>query len=365
VAGLWSNLKHISAMARMFVQICSTKYLRTKVRVVPFAYLDVVDRCNSRCRTCDIWRPRPDSPPELTTDEILSLRPALRRLKTQIVSIGGGEPTLRHDLETCIAAFRKDGMSVHINTNALAIDQARARSLAQAGLSVVYVSCDHPDRDGYKAIRGVDGLNRVVAAVEHFRSLPEPIPVGINVVVSRLNQDALEALADRCIKWGVQKLQFIPVHTYLRYREMVQAALEQLTPRREDLPDIKATIGRIASRLQALGIETNSRFYIDHFETAYEFVRPVPCLAGSLFVMINPFGDVFPCYQQQKGLNIRQMPLDAIVRSTEFRAQRRGVVGCNLACWDAGSAEPSIRFHLPYLLRHPIEVYREARMHLG
>jgi len=349
----------------MFVQICSAKYLRTNVRVVPFVYLDVVDRCNSRCRTCDIWRIRRDSPPELSTAEILSLRPALRRLKTQIVSIGGGEPTLRDDLETCIAAFRDDGMSVHMNTNALSIDLARARSLAHAGLSVAYISCDHPDREGYKAIRGVDGLDRVVAAIEHFRSLPTPIPVGINVVVSGLNQDALEALVARCIEWGVQKVQFIPVHTYLRYREMVRPALEQLTPRREDLPAIKATLTRVTRRLQELGIETNSRFYIEHFETAYESVRSVPCLAGSLFVMVNPFGDVFPCYQQQKGLNIRQTPLDAIVRSAEFREQRRCVVGCSLACWDAGSAEPSIRFHLPYLLRHPIEVYREARMHLG
>jgi MoaA/NifB/PqqE/SkfB family radical SAM enzyme len=280
------------------------------------------------------------------------------------VSVGGGEPTLRDDLEACIAGFRDDGMGVHINTNALAVDRTRAQSLAEAGLSVAYISCDHPDRDGYKAVRGVDGLDRVVAAIGHFRSLPRPIPVGINVVVSRLNQDVLERLAARSVEWGVQKVQFIPVQTYLRYREMDRSALQQLVPRREHLPDIKATLQRVASRLRERGIETNSSFFIDHFEKAYEPIRSVPCLAGTLFVMINPFGYVAPCYQWAKDLNIREMPLDEIVRSRAFRDQRASVRGCRRTCWDTGSAEPSIRFHFPYLLRHPVQIYREARMHL-
>ncbi|MBN1345936.1 MAG: radical SAM protein [Phycisphaerae bacterium] len=358
-------MKAVFAMANTFARVWTTRHLGATPSVIPFVYLDITDRCNSRCRSCSIWRPREPGPAELTTEEILGLVPSLRALRTQIVSIGGGEPLLRTDLETCVSAFREAGCAVHMNTNALAIDEARATSLTEAGLSVAYISCDHPDPDGYREVRGVDGLDRVVSAIAHFQSGPKAIPVGINMVVSRLNQDAIERMAERCIEWGVVKAQFIPVHGLLRHRSIDRRSIEPLLPQTKDLPTIKAALRRATRRLRHSGIETNSEYFIDLFERAYEPVRTIPCMAGSLFVMINPFGDVVPCYQYGGRLSIRGMPLEEIVRSEAFRKQRHCVAECSIACWDSGSAEPSIRFHLPYLLRHPIQIYQEARLHLG
>ncbi len=172
-------------------------------------------------------------------------------------------------------------------------------------------------------------------------------------------------MAQRCIDWGVSKAQFIPIHTHLQHREMDRAELAPLIPKKEDLPAIKASIKRATYKLREHGIETNSNFFIDLFDRAYQPVRSVPCMAGTLFVMVNPFGYVVPCYQRAQRLNVREMPLDAIVRSPTYQKQCRSVANCELPCWDAGSAEPSIRFYLPYLLFHPIEIYRQARMHLG
>lgn len=361
----WSGLTSSFEMVRLFAAIWRARHMWARVRHVPFVYLDIVDRCNSRCRTCDIWKVREGTPPELTTREILSLRPALRQLKTRVVSIGGGEPLLRQDLETCIAGFHEIGISVHMNSNGLLIDEKRARSLADAGLGVVYFSCDHPEAKGYQAIRGVDGLDRLRAAIEHLRSLPKPVPVGLNMVVSRLNQDVIERMAERAVEWGVRKLQFIPVHAHLRHRDMEMGIIHPLIPGPEDMPSIKGALKRATHRLRKLGIETNSRFFIKHFDVAYRPVRAVPCLAGTLFLTINPFGQVMPCYQLRTPCNIREKPLDLIVRSPEYEAERANVARCYAACWDTGSAEPNIRFHLPYLLSHPLETYRQARMHLG
>jgi MoaA/NifB/PqqE/SkfB family radical SAM enzyme len=351
-------------MFKLFVAVWRARYLRAKIRQMPFVYLDIVDRCNSQCLTCDIWKVRKGTPPELSTHEILSLRPALRQLRTRIVSIGGGEPTLRSDLEACIAGFREIGISVHMNSNGLLIDEKRARTLADAGLSVVYFSCDHPDPERYKAIRGVDGLDQLKTAIKHFQSLPRPVPVGLNMVVSRLNQDALEEMAQRAIEWEVQKLQFIPIHTHLQHRDMDPEVLRPMIPKAEDMPSIKARLLEITHRLRERGMETNSKFFIKHFDAAYKSVRSVPCFAGTLFVMVNPFGQVIPCYQHRTTCNIRNMSLDVILRSKEYQEGRRLVTRCGQACWDTGSAEPNIRFYLPYLMSHPFEIYRQARMHL-
>jgi len=358
---LWSSLNSTLSLAGLFASSWAARRFHITTGRLPLVHIMITDRCNSRCRGCDIWELRPDSPPELTTEEILGLLPALRALKTRIVSIAGGEPTLRDDLETCIKAFHDAGMGVHMLSNGLALGADRARSLVEAGLSVVRISCDHVNPEGYKAIRGVDGYHKVVAAMRHFRSLPKPIPVGVNVVISRLNQDSIGQFADRAIEWGVQKLQFIPIHTHLQHRTMDRAIFEPLMPALEDLPAIIEALKQATKRLREAGIRTNSTYFIDHFDLAYKPLRPVPCMVGVFSVTLTPFGEVVPCYQIPSGLNIRDMPLDQIIRSKEFRELRRQVARCRMPCWDVGFAEPNLLFHLPYLLRHPVEALRQVR----
>jgi len=245
----------------------------------------------------------------------------------------------------------------------LAIDSDRARSLAEAGLSVARISCDHVTPEGYRQIRGVDGYDKAVATMRHFRSLPQPIPVAVNVVISRLNQDVLHLFPDRAVEWGIQRLQFIPIHTRMSFR-MGEEPFEPLVPSPEDLPRILATLKDVAKRLRKAGVQTNSSYYLKHFDRAYVPPRRVRCAAGSFAVVVTTFGEVVPCYpwfESPRGLNVRDMPLDEIVRSDEFQHIRTCVRKCCQACWDQGETEPSLLFHLPYLLRHPLEVLRQVR----
>ena len=358
---LWSEVKSTLSLTRLFLSGWTARRFGTRCSQLPVANVMVVDRCNSRCRGCDIWKHRPDTPPELTTEEILGLLPALRGLKTRIVSFAGGEPTLRDDLETCIKAFRDAGMHVHMSSNGLAIDADLARSLAEAGLSVVRISCDHVTPEGYKAARGVDGYDKAVAAMRHFRSLPRPLNVCVNVVISRLNQDYICKFPERAVEWGVQKVQFIPIHMHLQHRRMDPEVFDPLVPSTEDTPGIIADLKRATERLREAGIRTNLSYFIDHFDLAYKPVRPVPCMAGIFSVHITPFGEVVPCYQLSTGLNVRDMPLDRILRSREFRQMRRRVACCGMPCWDVGYAKSSLMYHIPYLLRHPAEAMQQVR----
>ncbi|KKL24851.1 hypothetical protein LCGC14_2411200, partial [marine sediment metagenome] len=88
----------------------------------------------------------------------------------------------------------------------------------------------------------------------------------------------------------------------------------------------------------------------------------VRCVSGLLSVIVGPFGEVSPCYQVPTSLNVRDMSLEEIVLSEQFDDSRRRVAACEAACWDVGPAEPSICFHLPYLLAHPLKIWRQARL---
>jgi len=358
-----SNSTSYLALARTYLSVWGAARLGWRVREVPLVFLRVTDRCNSRCLSCDGWVLRADNPPELTTDEICGLVPALKKLRTRVVALLGGEPTIREDLETCIRAIRQGGMSVQIHTNGLAIDADRARSLADAGLNVARISCDHVAAEGYQRIRGVDGYDQAVAAMRHFRSLPEPLPVAVNVVISRLNQDVIDQFPDRAVEWGIQRMQFIPIHTRMSFR-MGDSAFAPLVPDVSDLPAILSALDRAADRLRAAGIGTNSSYYLRHFDRAYTSRRRVRCAAGSFAVVVTTFGEVVPCYpcpSESEGPSVCRMPLDEAVNSEAFRHLRNCARTCDKVCWDQGETEPSLLFHMPYVLRHPLEVLQQVR----
>src|SRR6266478_72186 len=68
--------------------------------------LSVTDRCNLRCRYCMpedeyVWLPRTSI---LTFEEIARLTSVFTGLGVQKVRLTGGEPLLRHDLPTLVAA---------------------------------------------------------------------------------------------------------------------------------------------------------------------------------------------------------------------------------------------------------------------
>ena len=344
------------------MSVGASRYFGFKARVVPMVYFDITDKCNSACISCGIWRRKPATVPELSLEEIRELAVMLRGLKTTLISIAGAEPTLRADLAECISAFKSNGMAVKVNSNGLAIDRNLAGTLADSGLSIIYFSLDHPTRKGYQAIRGVDGFHRVLASVEHFRALPNPIPVGINIAISKMNQDVLLELADLCIRLGVQKVQFTPVHSHLQHRNMSEQVFKQLYP--TDMELVKRTVREAVQRLRKSGILTNSDMFINNMEMAYKPGRIVPCMSGFLYMIISPFGEVMPCYQYPTGMNIRDKNLAEILTSETMQQHRRKVVRCARPCLDIGSAGPNIRFYPPYALFHLYECYQQMRLHI-
>jgi MoaA/NifB/PqqE/SkfB family radical SAM enzyme len=138
--------------------------------------------------------------------------------------------------------------------------------------------------------------------------------------------------------------------------------MSELAP--SNIGELKNNLKRLARRLRRSFIATNSEFFINHFEYAYKPARAAPCFAGYLFVDIIPSGEVNPCYIYRTGLNVREAPLDEIIGSEEFAGQRREVTRCDAPCMMTGCLETSLRCRLSYLLFHPMEIYKQAKMHL-
>ncbi|MGI9310891.1 MAG: GTP 3',8-cyclase MoaA, partial [bacterium] len=138
--------------------------------------VSVTDRCNFRCEYCmpkDVFGrdyrflPRREL---LRYEEIETLVRAFIRLGVRKVRLTGGEPLLRHDLESLIARLaRLDGLDdLAITTNASLLTAPRARALRDAGIRRVNISLDALDAAVYRRINRIDSpLQDVLDGIAH------------------------------------------------------------------------------------------------------------------------------------------------------------------------------------------------------
>jgi GTP 3',8-cyclase len=178
--------------------------------------ISVTDRCNLRCGYCmprevygpgHVFLPRGEL---LSFDEIARLARVLAGQGVEKLRLTGGEPLLRRDLERLVEMLvAVDGIrEVALTTNGLLL-AAKARALADAGLSRVTVSLDALDDDSLGAMsdtaisaaRVLEGIDAADVAGLH--------PVKVNMVVRRgINERCVLAMAER-FRHRRQILRFI------------------------------------------------------------------------------------------------------------------------------------------------------------
>ena len=126
-------------------------------------YIEPTNRCNSLCTTCPRTFWPMEAPADMTLDrfrQIVDQFPVLER----VVLHGLGEPMLNRDLVPMIAYLkaRPEGTRVIFNSNSLAMSPGLAERLVASGLDEYRASLDGATPATYRAVRGVNGLPRVM-----------------------------------------------------------------------------------------------------------------------------------------------------------------------------------------------------------
>ena len=170
--------------------------------------LQLLYRCNMRCRICDFWRDGRDGEPELTLAQVAEISTRLARIGPQIVSIGGGEPLLHRDIVGVVRALARHHLPVMI-TNGWYVTKELARELFAAGACEISVSVDYADAARHDAQRGVAGAHaRAMEALEILhasRARPDQRVHMISVIMDD-NLDDVEPLLERCRAMGITYL---------------------------------------------------------------------------------------------------------------------------------------------------------------
>jgi MoaA/NifB/PqqE/SkfB family radical SAM enzyme len=132
-------------------------------------YIEVTNRCNSRCRTCVRTFETLEPLRDLTLDEFRAVVDQVAGLR-RVVLHGVGEPLLNADLTAMIAHLKGRGRPPHVlfNSNAILLTPEMQEMLVGTGLDEFRISTDAAHSDLYAHIRGVDAFYRMVENVATF-----------------------------------------------------------------------------------------------------------------------------------------------------------------------------------------------------
>ena len=248
--------------------------------------LEVTLRCNLRCNFCSYWQDKSKE------TRLKDYSPIVRRLDPLHLTITGGEPMLRSDLEAVIHRIRRNTDFVYMNliTNGSLLTPDRAVSLWDAGLNQLSISLDFPD-ERHDEQRGFTGLWRRMERLIPALAETKIDNLCLNTVIMKENLGDLLKIA----QWAKEREIKVSFSTYNPFKNnnpdhmIPEDRIRHLRNVMKDLIEWKRKYRNI----------TNSDFYLRNIPNYFRDGFISGCLAGRKWVQVGPDGVLRRCSDQE------------------------------------------------------------------
>lgn len=255
--------------------------------------------CNLRCLHCgsQAGRARQD---ELTTQECISVVSQLAELDCEVITLTGGEPTLRKDWYEVASSIRDKGILVNMVTNGFAIDYQTAKKMKKAGLVNVAVSIDGTE-DTHDRIRGSQSYHRALRTLEMLSDVG--VKTAVLTTINTLNRDELqnihEVLSTKKVNlWRFQLAR--PIGTMEHHPDYIIAP-EQLLSLLPELCEMKERSAIDIGIGDCLGYHSvyDAKLRAKNWKGETQYWRG--CQAGRKVLGIESNGNIKGCLSIQPG----------------------------------------------------------------
>jgi MoaA/NifB/PqqE/SkfB family radical SAM enzyme len=331
--------------------------------------ISVSYRCNSRCKTCNVWQRSND---DFSVQEYEKTFESIGR-DAYWFTFSGGEPTLRKDLPEIVeAAYRhcRPGI-INIATNGIGdkIIPGRIERVLQAAPTseiIVNLSLDGVG-EKHDVIRRVKGnferAMRTYAGLKALKDRYNNLTLGVHTVISNFNIDDFDStyafvrdelkpdsyiteIAEERVELNTVGMDITPpIQRYQRVIERLQQSMH------------KADFRGVSRITQA----SRDRYYDLVKRTLVEKRQIIPCLAGVASAQIAPNGDVWTCCVRADPVgNLRELNYDfaATWNTPKANELRRSIKAGECYCPLANAAYTNMLCHTPTVVRIAAEVAR-------
>lgn len=247
--------------------------------------LSLTNQCNQSCLWCSDKDLRQRCPDRMTPEILADLFSDLADGGTRGVTIeGGGEPTVSPFFTQAVDSALSRNLAVGLITNGLEMFPPELPPNFYRRFEWIRVSLDAADRWQYLKLKGVDGFDQVLAAIDRLAQLVPEVTLGVGYVLTNRNDepDHLQNLVLTLRSLGVDYLQIRPV---VDHPDLV-SRLPLGFLKKFETSDFSVNLAALADN------ESNGN-------------QNLPCLAHSLSTVIGADGAVWLCGRLNTGAGPR------------------------------------------------------------
>ncbi|OSA93190.1 UNVERIFIED_ORG: radical SAM protein [Clostridium botulinum] len=260
-------------------------------------------RCNSRCKTCNIYKKEDES---LSLEAIKSIIDFASKRNDCIIYFEGGEFFLHPEYEKILEMAKNIEYCIISNGQ---FTKKIEDAIAKYGIKRIAFSLDGP-RDTYKNVRGIDGFENLMNTIEAIKDKTE---IHIDSTINPWNTyEDIKWVREFCnknnFKHAIQPMY--PINFFDNGNE-----------------DVSEYLFDISDLLQ------NSSF-IRNTSNYFEGKIYLPCLNVRETILVYPNGDVPLCHMRDETIlgNLNESTLDDIMLKTEIIENQEQSLKCN-KCW--------------------------------
>lgn len=258
--------------------------------------ISITDRCNFRCAYClpdteeaanfyqsrkkksvqaasskkiiHNWKPKSEL---LSFEEITRIVKVSSSLGVNKVRITGGEPLLRHGVDSLISSISNLGVigDLSLTSNGSKFPSL-AKKLKEAGLNRITLSLDSLNHKNFRRITGSDGLDNIIESIDLAKAL-ELTPIKVNAVIIRgINDQEIESLVEFSIRKNIiiRMIEFMPLDSGRTWQR------KHVVPGEEIINRIKSKFSITRLPSQNLS-ETATRWSIGKGDAEIGIIAPV------------------------------------------------------------------------------------------
>ena len=234
----------------------------------------------------------------MTLDEIQRLTRQARRLGTVEISLFGGEPLMRPDLEKIVVHVRNIGMLCTVDTNGLLLTDKRVATLKAAGICCIKVSLDSAEPGEHDRLRGVSGcFEKAVAGLRACVDTGVPCIISTYATCDNLASGDLKRLIELGRELGVTGVRILDTTLSGCLLSETQRALTN------------SDRDHLSSLLEPGFV------FLENLSSSKALRTPIcPCIAKRS-IYVSPIGEVQPCcFVPVSFGNVRHEPFNVLVR---------------------------------------------------
>jgi MoaA/NifB/PqqE/SkfB family radical SAM enzyme len=291
-------------------------------------------RCDSKCQMCYIWQ-NPSVPKEEISLE------TLRKLPSNFdnINISGGEPTNRKDLSEIVDILVTKGKVVGISSNGLHYEKILPIIKKYPNVKVRF-SLEGSEITN-NSIRGEkDGFNKKVNGMKKLIEAGGK-DLGFAFVIQDENVKELMYVYEITEKLGIE-LSTSTLHNAWQFHKNDNYFYEKIKVAKKVEPLITAL-------LRSNSVKNWFRAYLNLglINKILGKYRLMKCTAGTDFIFIDPWSDVYACNVRSDLYigNLVQNDWKTVLESPKANEIRRKVDQCKQNCWMITTATTSIRNH--------------------